>query len=154
MIQTFKIIFSDCITSFWQTTFFTDTALSAETLKTSASLIVNNSEAMVLHYFNNRTKTNIFANHFRSVIVTCDGFVRQKRRKQIPFKLHLLLIKKWSPLPPSLFNEPGTLLGGSLDTKRGKKVQSFIRQKMASSSAFFVTNPALLIKGTFSRKKF
>jgi hypothetical protein len=25
---------------------------------------------------------------------------------------------------------------------------------MASSSAFFVTNPALLIKGTFSRKKF
>jgi hypothetical protein len=39
----------------------------------------------------------------------CAGFVRQKGRKKIPSKFHLLLNKEWNPLPPSMFNEPGTV---------------------------------------------
>jgi hypothetical protein len=35
------------------------------------------------------------------------GFIRQKRRKKIQSKFHLLLNKRWNPHPPSMFNEPG-----------------------------------------------
>jgi hypothetical protein len=34
----------------------------------------------------------------------------EERRKKIPSKFHLLLNKRWNPRPPSMFNEPGTVL--------------------------------------------
>jgi hypothetical protein len=37
------------------------------------------------------------------------GAVRQKRRKKIPSKFYLLRNKRRNPLPPSMFNEPGTV---------------------------------------------
>jgi hypothetical protein len=50
---------------------------------------------------------------------TSAGFIRQKRRKKIPSKFHLLLNKRWNPLPPSMFNEPG--IGGETGLHRNKK---------------------------------
>jgi hypothetical protein len=68
-------------------------------------------------------------------------------------RCHLPRNKRWHPLPPILSNEPGTrkeysystgtwsvrkTRAGLVKEKRGKKVPSFIKQKVASSSAFFV----------------
>jgi hypothetical protein len=78
-------------------------------------------------------KVTFFKNEPSCKRSACVGFVRQKRRKNMP----PFTYKRWNLLPPFLSDEPGTVLG-SLDKKKAEEDATFLHKK--SLPVLFLSN--------------